>query len=249
MTSAPAAGTATFPRPPADPIPLLEVLVTYSVVALSGDGSKLGVATASRSLAVGAAVPALAPQVGGLATQAYTNQRFRARGLQLLRVGIEPEHVISQLAREDEDFAFRQIGMVDVQGRTAVWTGERCTGYAGAIEGPRYVVLGNFLEGPEVLEVMDRVLASPPAGTFTSRLLAALEAAEALGGDARGRQSAALYVVNNSFEDASPPLTEVDLRVDDDLEPLVKLRAMLTTLPVAADDVTAEVTDPAVPDL
>lgn len=222
--------------------------MTYSVVALSGDGSRLGVATASRSLAVGAAVPALAPQVGALATQAYTNQRFRARGLQLLRVGIHPEHVLEQLAREDEDFASRQVGIVDVQGRTAVWTGGRCTGHAGALEGSRYVVLGNFLTGPEVLAEMHRVLATPPPGTFTSRLLAALEAGQAAGGDARGQQSAALYVVNNSFEDASPPLTEVDLRVDDDPDPLGRLRTMLTTLPVATDDATVEVTDPAAPE-
>jgi uncharacterized Ntn-hydrolase superfamily protein len=219
--------------------------MTYSVVALSGDGSKLGVGTASRSLAVGAAVPALAPRVGAVVTQAYTNQRFRARGLALLRVGLAPEHVIEQLAREDDDFGSRQVGIVDTLGRTAFWTGRRCTSWAGATAGPRYVVLGNFLTGPDVLEAMDAVLRDPPPGTFTSRLLAALEAGQAAGGDARGQQSAALRVVNNAFEDVSPPLTEVDLRVDDGPMPLDHLRRMLTTLPVAADDATAEISDPA----
>lgn len=221
--------------------------MTYSVVALSADGTKLGVATASRSLAVGAAVPALAPQVGAIVTQAYTNQRFRARGLALLRVGLAPQQVLEQLAREDEDFAFRQVAIVDVQGRTAVWTGERCTGWAGAHEGQGYVVIGNYLAGPEVVSQMHQVLSDPPPGTFTSRLLSALEAAERAGGDRRGQQSAALRVVNNAFEDVSPPLTEVDLRVDDDSTPLRHLRAMLTTLPVAADDATEEVSDPMLP--
>lgn len=219
--------------------------MTYSVVALSGDGTKLGVGTASRSLAVGAAVPALAPQVGAVVTQAYTNQRFRARGLQLLREGHDPEQVLEVLAGEDAQFDHRQVGIVDVVGRTATWTGDRCTGWAGSHAGARYVVLGNFLTGPDVLAEMVRVLEHPPAGSFTSRLLSALEAAQLAGGDARGQQSAALRVVNNAFEDVSPPLTEVDLRVDDHDDPLRVLRRMLSTLPYAADDVTEEVTDPA----
>ena len=222
--------------------------MTYSVVALSGDGTRLGVATASCSLAVGAAVPALAPRVGAVVTQAYTNQRFRARGLELLRVGLAPEQVLEQLAREDDDYAFRQVAIVDVQGRTAVWTGESCTGWAGAIEGPRFVVVGNYLAGRRVLQDMEKVLRNPPPGSFTSRLLAALEAGEAAGGDSRGRQSAALNVVNNEFEDAFPPLTEVDLRSDDDPQPLAVLRRMLRALPEAADDAAAEVTDPTLPE-
>lgn len=221
--------------------------MTYSVVALSGDGARLGVATASRSLAVGAAVPALAPQVGALVTQAHTNQRFRALGLQLLRDGLSPQEVLVQLAREDDEFDHRQLGIVDARGRTAAWTGAACTPWAGAIEGPGYVVLGNFLTGPAVLDRMDRALADPPSQTFSARLLTALDAAQAAGGDLRGQQSAALRVVNNVFEDVSPSLTEVDLRVDDDQEPLRVLRRMLATLPTAADDVTELLTDPARP--
>lgn len=218
--------------------------MTYSVVACSRDGARLGVATASRSLAVGAAVPALAPRVGALVTQAYTNQRFRALGLQLLREGCEPEQVIARLSREDEDFDRRQVGIVDSRGRTAVWTGSECTDWAGAIEGDGYVVLGNFLAGPEVLAGMDRALTAPQGETFAAGLLTALEGAQSAGGDARGQQSAALRVVHNAFEDVAPPLTEVDLRVDDDPQPLRRLRTMLATLPSAADDVTEELTDP-----
>lgn len=218
--------------------------MTYSIVKLSADGAKLGIGTASMSLAVGAAVPALAPQVGAIVTQAYTNQRFRARGLELLRVGLAPEHVIEQLAREDQDFDYRQVGIVDAQGRTAVWTGPECTGWAGALSGPGYVVLGNFLTGPEVLAEMEQVVTAPPSGTFTSRILATLEAAQAAGGDRRGQESAALRVVNNAFEDVSPPLAEVDLRVDHDDEPLRWLRAMLSSLQDATDDATYEITDP-----
>ncbi|USQ77379.1 DUF1028 domain-containing protein [Ornithinimicrobium cryptoxanthini] len=219
--------------------------MTYSVVALSGDGARLGVATASRSLAVGAAVPALAPQVGALVTQAYTNQRFRSLGLQLLRDGLDPQQVINRLAREDDDFDRRQVGIVDAAGHTAVWTGAGCTPWAGAVQGPGFVVLGNLLAGPAVLDEMHRVLTDTSEETFSARLLVALEAAQAAGGDARGQQSAALRVVNNAFEDVSPSLTEVDLRVDDDQQPLRLLRRMLATLPTAADDASAELTDPA----
>ncbi|HLS43982.1 MAG TPA: DUF1028 domain-containing protein [Ornithinicoccus sp.] len=219
--------------------------MTYSVVALSEDGARLGVATASRSLAVGAAVPALAPQVGALVTQAYTNQRFRALGLQLLRDGLSPEDVITRLAQVDDDFDRRQVGIVDVHGRTAAWTGRSCTPWAGAMEGPGFVLVGNLLTGPAVVDEMHRIMAAEPGEPFAARLLAALEAGEKAGGDARGQQSAALRVVNNAFEDVSPPLSEVDLRVDDDPQPLSRLRTMLATLPTAAADVTAELTDPA----
>lgn len=219
--------------------------MTFSVVALSEDGARLGVATASRSLAVGAAVPALAPQVGALVTQAYTNQRFRALGLQLLREGLDPQEVIGQLAREDDDFDRRQVGIVDAGGRTAVWTGTGCTPWAGAIAGPGFVVLGNFLAGSEVLDEMHRSLTDHSDETFSWRLLAALEAGQTAGGDVRGQQSAALRVVNNAFEDVSPSLTEVDLRVDDDEQPLRRLRTMLATLPMAAGDASVELTDPA----
>lgn len=221
--------------------------MTFSVVALSEDGSRLGVATASRSLAVGAAVPALAPRVGALVTQAYTNQRFRALGLQLLRDELRPSEVISRLAGLDEEFSLRQVGLVDVRGRTATWTGSACTGWAGQIEGPGWVVLGNFLAGPGVVDGMREAMESLPAEPFPRRLLRALEAAQTAGGDARGQQSAALRVVNNAFEDVSPPLSEVDLRVDDDPQPLGLLRSMLASLPIATDDATAELTDPAQP--
>lgn len=221
--------------------------MTYSVVALSRDGARLGVATASRSLAVGAAVPALAPRVGALVTQAYTNQRFRALGLQLLRDGLEPSEVIERLARADDDFTRRQVGLVDVRGRTAAWTGPDCTSWAGEIQGERYVVLGNYLVGPETVDAMHRLMRAEGNESFPERLLTALEAAQGAGGDARGQQSAALRVVNNAFEDVSPSLTEVDLRVDDDPDPLRLLRAMLEGLATAADDAAEELTDPARP--
>ena len=205
--------------------------MTYSVVALSGDGSRLGVAAASRSLAVGAAVPALAPGVGAVVTQAYTNQRFRALGLQLLREGLEPAEVIARLARVDEQFDRRQVGVVDAHGRTAAWTGPACTPWAGAFEGEGYVVLGNFLAGPAVVGGMRRAMDDGPADPLPARLLSALEAAQAAGGDSRGQQSAVLRVVSNAAEDVWPPLSEVDLRVDDHPEPLPGLRSMLAALP------------------
>ena len=209
--------------------------MTYSVVALSSDAAALGVATASRSLAVGAGVPALAPGVGGLVTQAYTNQRFRARGLQILREGATPIETIEVLRKEDPDFDTRQVGIVDVHGRTAVWTGPLCTDWKAAAQGPGWVALGNYLAGPRVVPAMAASIAGSE-GVLSHRLMDALEAAQAAGGDARGQQSAALMVVHNDFEDIFPPLTEIDLRVDNHGDPLEELRRMRTELPVPGGD-------------
>lgn len=210
--------------------------MTYSVVALASDARSIGVATASRSLAVGAGVPALAPGVGGLVTQAYTNQRFRARGLQILREGASPVEAIEVLRREDPDFDTRQVGIVDIRGRTAVWTGPLCTDWKAAAQGPGWVALGNYLAGPRVVPAMAASIAES-AGTLSWRLIAALEAAQEAGGDARGQQSAALVVVNNDFEDIFPPLTQIDLRVDHHDTPLWELRRMRASLPDPNEDV------------
>lgn len=196
--------------------------MTFSIVARSGD--VLGVATATRSLAVGAVVPAAAPGTGALATQARTNRAFRSRGLALLRDGLAPADVLRVLEEEDEGFAMRQVALVSADGRTAVWTGPECTPWAGGWGRTDVAVAGNLLTGREVLEAMDHAFsAADDDAPLDQRLVAALAAGDAAGGDLRGRQSAALLVVAGDAGEAWPPPTVVDLRVDDHPDPVGEL--------------------------
>lgn len=201
--------------------------MTFSVVALSPDGGYLGVATATRTLAVGSVVPAAAPRAGALATQAYTNRTFRSRVLELLREGVPPGDVPALLGAEDASFARRQVGVVDAAGRSAVWTGPECTPWAGGASGPGYAIVGNFLTGVEVVRAMREAFLGSTEESFPRTLLDVLAAGDDAGGDMRGRQSAALYVVSNDAEDVSPPVAVVDLRVDDHADPVGELRRLL----------------------
>lgn len=211
--------------------------MTFSIVALSQDGAYLGVATATRTLAVGAVVPAAAPGAGALATQGYTNRAFRSRVLDLLRHGTAPEAVPEVLRGEDAGFERRQLGMVDRAGRGWTWTGRECTPWAGGTAGPGFAVVGNYLAGPEVVVAMAHAYEVGAAPSFPDVLVDALAAGEAAGGDRRGRQSAALYIVANEAEDLCPPLAVVDLRVDDHPAPVDELRRLLV---LWHDEVAAE---------
>lgn len=212
--------------------------MTFSVVAVSQSGTQVGVATASFSLAVGASVPALAPGIGAVVTQAWTKRSHRARSLELMRRSLPPSRVLEQLADEDEGWSRRQVGLIDVGERTAVWTGPDTSPWAGAIEGPNFVVIGNLLPGREVLEAMEEVMLSSMAVAFSDRLLAALAAGQDAGGDVRGRQSASLQVVSNAAPDAFPPDNDVDLRCDDHADPVAEL-ARLLALTRSGDVMTA----------
>lgn len=201
--------------------------MTFTVVALSEDGMHLGVATATCTLAVGSAVLAAAPGVGAIATQAYTNRRFRSHTLDLLRRAAHPDEVIQDLKTGDPGFSMRQVAIVDFNGRSAIHTGAECTDWAGGVRRPGSAFVGNLLTSGEVIEAMaDRYddLAGTP---FAQRLVEALLAGEAAGGDKRGRQSAAVYVVSNAEVDAWPPETVTDLRVDDHSDPVRELRRLI----------------------
>lgn len=201
--------------------------MTFSIVASSPDGGYLGVATATRTLSVGAVVPAAAPRAGALATQGYTNRTFRARVLELLRAGVRPEVVPEILRTEDQHFDGRQLAIVDGEGRSAAWTGPGCTPFAGDACGPGYAIAGNYLAGPQVVTAMEQALLASTDDSFPRTLLDVLTAGDAAGGDRRGRQSAALYVVANDSADIAPPVAVVDLRVDDHPQPVVELRRLL----------------------
>jgi uncharacterized Ntn-hydrolase superfamily protein len=195
--------------------------VTFSVVGFSSDEESWGVAVATRFLAVGAMVPAAEFGVGALATQASTNMGYRAAGLALLRDGLGAKDVVDALVEADDRAQARQLGVVDRTGLAAAWTGEECQPFADSRLGEGYAIQGNLLAGPEVLDAMERAWLAERTG-LADRLLATLTAGDAAGGDRRGRQSAAVYVVGPDGI-AHGTNVAMDLRVDDAAEPVVEL--------------------------
>ncbi|MDP9394615.1 MAG: DUF1028 domain-containing protein [Actinomycetota bacterium] len=202
--------------------------MTFSIVARSADGAAWGVAVASKFLAVGAAVPAGEPGAGAVATQAHANLAYKAQALELLRTGTEAQAVLDALVAGDDGRATRQVGVVDVEGRSASYTGGECHDWAGGRAGPGYAVQGNILTGEDVLDAMQRAwLEAGPDTSFPARLLAALAAGDAAGGDRRGRQSASLLVVRRAGGYGGSSDVEVDLRVDDAPDPVRELGRLL----------------------
>lgn len=200
--------------------------MTFSIVARSDDGDAWGVAVASRFLAVGATVPAAVAQVGAVATQADANVAYKPLALSHLDDGATAPVCLDRLLEEDEGRDARQVSIVDSDGGSASHTGPDCIDWAGSTTGPGYAIAGNCLAGPEVVEAMERSWLSTP-GTFAERLLAALSAGDAAGGDRRGRQSAALLVVRDGAGYGGADDLEIDLRVDDHVEPVVELSRLL----------------------
>ena len=195
---------------------------TFSIVAYDPETGELGVAVASRVLAVGYIVPWAEPGVGAIATQALANVSYGPEGLKLLKEGLSPEEVIQRLTEADTGRESRQIGIVDAQGRSAAYTGSGCQPWAGHRTGPNYSVQGNILVGPEVVDTMAKTF-EHTKGPLAKRLLAALLAGDQVGGDRRGRQSAALLVVreHGGYDGVGDRL--VDLRVDDHPQPVQEL--------------------------
>ena len=206
--------------------------MTYSIVARSADGRQFGVAVASKFLAAGAVVPAAAVSRdgrpgGALASQALANVGYKAAGLELLAGGKSAKETIDALTGGDEQATERQVGVVDAEGRAATYTGSECLSWAGGATGYGYAIQGNILAGSRVVALMEEAwLASDQRGPLARRLLAALLAGDAAGGDSRGKQSAALLVAApGEGYDGSDVL--VDLRVDDHEEPVAELARLL----------------------
>ena len=195
--------------------------MTYTVLALDSTRSAIGVATASCALAVGAAVPALDPAVGAVASQAWTNELLRGRVLAAVRSGDSPTEALSRLPEWDDEVELRQVGVLGVDGRGAAFTGRATTAWRGDLVDDGVVVLGNILTGPEVLgAARDALVSSAPAGVdeLATALVDALAAGEAAGGDSRGRQSAAVLVGAVGAD-----VLDYDLRVDDAADPVGEL--------------------------
>ncbi len=201
-------------------------MATFSIVAGDPETGELGVAVASRFFAVGSVVPWAKADVGAVATQSFANTSFGWRGLELLEQGQTPEEAAEILVRSDEDPARRQFGIVAADGKSATYTGEQCLDWAGGRKGHYYAVQGNILAGQAVVDAMEEVFLSTQ-GTLAERLYAALLAGEEKGGDARGKQSAAMLVVKAGAGYSGYTDRAIDIRVDDHPQPFEELGRLL----------------------
>jgi uncharacterized Ntn-hydrolase superfamily protein len=197
--------------------------MTYSIVARDPETGELGVAVQSRAFNTGAIVPWGEPGVGVVATQSYSEPSYGPLGLELLRKGKSPEEALAELVAADDDRAYRQVAILDAQGRVAVHVGEACIPAAGFTSGDSFGAQANMVDSERVWESMAEAFQSSE-GPLADRLLEALDAAEAAGGDWRGRQAGGILVVGS---EGKPWEREVDLRVDDHPEPLGELRRLL----------------------
>jgi uncharacterized Ntn-hydrolase superfamily protein len=192
--------------------------MTYSIVARDPETAELGVAVQTHQPSVGALCPFAEPGVGAVATQATVDPGYGPRGLEAMRGGEPSPVALARLLAADADRAVRQVAFVDADGRTAVHTGDRCIAHAGHVEGDGFTCQANMMRDPAVPEAMADAFARS-TGDLAHRLLDALDAGEAAGGDIRGMQSAALIVVGGA--------ARLDRRVDDHREPLVELRRLV----------------------
>jgi uncharacterized Ntn-hydrolase superfamily protein len=200
------------------------LIATYSIVACDLEARQWGVAVQSKFLAVGSVVPWAEPEVGAVATQAFANPRYGPDGLALLRDGASAEEAVEQLTSADDGRAHRQLGIVDAVGRAATYTGAECHAWAGGRTGEGYAAQGNILVSGATVDALAETFEATSGKPLAGRLLDCLDAAEAAGGDSRGRQSAALLVVERDGGYANLSDSLVDLRVDEHPDPLVELR-------------------------
>ncbi len=199
--------------------------MTFSIVARDAGSGELGVATHSRHLAVGATVPWARAGVGAIATQALAEPAHGPSALDLLAADASATESLSVVLASDPLSEFRQVGVVDSEGRAAVHTGARCIAFAEHAVGQDHVALANIASRPGLADAMSAAFADT-TGSLAQQLVASLGAGEQHGGDLRGRQSAALLVVSGNRED---PIwsTRADLRVDDHGNPIAELARLL----------------------
>lgn len=207
---------------------------TFSIVAADPEAGEVGVAVASRFFAVGSVVPWAKAGVGAVATQSNANTTFGPRGLELLERGASARETLDVLLRADDGRDGRQVGVVAADGGSATHTGSKCTAWAGGRSGASYAVQGNILAGEPVVAALEKRFLETKGRPLAERLLEALLAGDAAGGDARGRQSAAILVARanggyNGYTDRA-----VDVRVDDHADPMAEI-ARITRLAIVND--------------
>lgn len=200
--------------------------MTFSIVARDPSALEWGVAVQSKFVAIGALTPWAQAGVGAIATQAWINTRYGSEGLTLLEQGFSPSEVITHLIKGDPRHAHRQVGIIGVRGEPAAYTGPACPDWAGSLIGPHSACQGNFLVNEKPLQAMEQAF-EEREGPLYDRLLTALFAGQAAGGDQRGQQSAVLLVVraHGGFRGFNDRL--IDLRVDDHPRPIEELQRIL----------------------
>jgi len=218
------------PIPPAfgqDPVEVLDPPVyTYSIVARDPETGQMGVAVQSHYYSVGSVVPWAEAGVGAVATQAFAEKSYGPLGLALMRGGKSAEEALRALVALDERAAIRQVAMIDAKGGVAAHTGERCVPAAAHRLGKNYSVQGNFLLNEQVVPAMAEAF-EKATGSLADRMVAALEAAQAAGGDLRGQQSAAILIVRGESTGKSWEDKLMDLRVEDHPQPVEELKRLV----------------------
>jgi len=199
------------------------LVATYSIVACDRATGELGVAVQSKFIAVGAVVPWARAGIGAVATQALANTAYGPAGLRLLAEGLRPQDVLDRLTAVDPHAAERQAGIVDARGRAATYTGSGCSSWAGGHVGDGYAAQGNILVSEATVTAMAGTF-ERATGPLSVRLLGALAAGQAAGGDSRGMQAAALLVVRDGGGYGGYNDRYLDLRVDDHLSPITELQ-------------------------
>jgi uncharacterized Ntn-hydrolase superfamily protein len=194
--------------------------MTWSIIARDDSTRQIGIAVATRFFAVGARVPHIAAGIGGIATQALVNPYYGIDGIKLLREGREPRDIVETLIAADSGHESRQLHIMDASGRVAAFTGRDCVDWCGHIEGKGFSIAGNMLAGARVLDDTGKTYIAGEKLPFAQRLIAAMRAGEAAGGDKRGKQSAALLIYGEE------EWSDLNLRVDDHADPLSELERL-----------------------
>lgn len=200
--------------------------MTFSIVACDLDEQAWGVAVASKFPAVGAVVPWVQANAGAVATQSFANTSYGPHGLELMQNGISADEALAKLLQEDKDRDLRQVGLVDLKGKSATFTGEGCFPWAGGVTGKGYAIQGNILKSNKVVPAMEKTFLKTK-GSLPKRLHAALLAGDRAGGDKRGRQSAAIYIVKPNGGYGGFVDRWIDYRVDDHADPVLRLGELL----------------------
>lgn len=205
-----------------------QLVATFSIVARDPQTGEFAVAVQSKFLAVGSVVPHARANAGAIATQALANVSYGPRGLELLEQGFTAQEVVNRLIAEDESREHRQVGVVDRMGNGAAHTGDKCMSWASHHVGQGFTCQGNILVDENTVTAMaDAYQESAGLPHLADRVLAALAAAQSAGGDSRGKQSAALYVVREHGGYGGQGDRLIDLRVDDHPEPIEELARLL----------------------
>jgi len=199
---------------------------TFSIVAFDSKAGELGIAVESKFLSVGAVVPWAVAGVGAIATQSWANTSYGPRGLRMLKQGLTPNQVGAKLIAADKNAHQRQFGIVDAKGRAFTYTGTGCFNWAGGVTGKNFAAQGNILAGAAVVDALANTF-QQTSGSLAERLVAALAAGQAAGGDKRGQESAALLVVRKEGGYGGFNDRYIDLRVDDHPTPIDELKRLL----------------------